>query len=81
MGEVLLIDSPSPKALSHPIRIEILRALRNGVASSNQLSEQLGARQDVVAYHAKVLVRHGCLQLLDSAPRRGAVENYFGVAG
>ncbi|HEU5251792.1 MAG TPA: winged helix-turn-helix domain-containing protein [Solirubrobacterales bacterium] len=81
MGEIPPIDSPSPRALSHPIRIEILRALRDGVASSHQLSEQLGARQDVVAYHAKVLVQHGCLQLLDSAPRRGAVDNYFGVVG
>jgi len=61
------------------MRLEILNQLRTGVASSSELSEQLGARQGVVSYHAKVLVHYGCLQLIHSAPRGGAVESYFGL--
>ena len=63
------------------MRIEILQKLQAGIASSTELSEQLGARPKVVAYHAKVLVQYGCLELIHSAPRKGAVESYFGLAG
>ena len=65
--------------MSHPLRIEILHKLQRGIASSTELSEQLGARPRVVAYHAKVLVQYGCLELVHSAPRGGAVESYFGL--
>lgn len=61
------------------MRMEILHSLQAGVASSSELSEQLGARQGVISYHAKVLVQYGCLQLIHSAPRGGAVESYFGL--
>ena len=65
--------------MSHPIRMEILNRLRAGEASSAELSEQLGARQGVISYHAKVLLQYGCLQLIHSAPRGVAVECYFGL--
>ena len=56
--------------------------LQNRVASSAELSEQIGARHGVVSYHAKLLVHCGCLELVHSALRdAGAVENYFGVTG
>ncbi len=81
MEEVFWIDPLSTRALSHPIRVEILEVLQNRVASSAELSEQIGARQGVVSYHAKLLVHCGCLQLVHSALREGAVENYFSVTG
>lgn len=59
--------------------MEILNRLRAGDASSAELSEELGARQGVISYHAKVLVQYGCLQLVHSVPRGGAVESYFGL--
>lgn len=61
------------------MRIEILQKLHKGVASSTELSRELGAQPKVVAYHVKVLVQYGCLELVHSAPREGAVESYFGV--
>ena len=81
MGEVAGIEPRLTKAMSHPMRIEILQKLQGGVASSTELSEQLGARPKVIAYHVKVLVQYGCLELIHSAPRGGAVESYFGVRG
>lgn len=81
MGEVPGIEPRLTKALSHPMRMEILQKLQTGVASSTELSEQLGARPKVVAYHVKVLVQYGCLELIHSAPRGGAVESYFGLPG
>jgi DNA-binding transcriptional ArsR family regulator len=81
MGEVPGIEPRLTKAMSHPMRIEILRKLRGGVATLAELSEQLEARPKVVAYHVKVLVQYGCLELIHSAPQGGAVESYFGLPG
>ncbi len=81
IGEVLRIDPLLTRALSHPVRIEILEALQGRTVSSTELSAQIGARPGVISYHAKLLVQCGCLQLVHSAPRKGAVENYFGLPG
>jgi len=67
--------------MDHPIRMGILQGVQAGVASTTELSEQLGARQGVVSYHAKVLVQYGCLQLVHSTSRGGAVDSYFCLAG
>jgi predicted transcriptional regulator len=77
-GEIPLIEPLPSRALSHPTRIEILQTLQDRVASSSELSEQLGMAQGVVAYHAKLLVHCGCLRLVHEPPRRGPVESYFG---
>lgn len=80
MGEVAGIEPRLTRALSHPLRMKILDQLRAGVASSSELSQQLGTRQGVISYHAKVLVQYGCLELVHNAPREGAVvESYFGL--
>ena len=67
--------------MEHPIRMGILQSVQSGVASATELSEELGARQGVVSYHAKVLVHYGCLQLVHSASRGGAVDSYFRLPG
>jgi len=67
--------------MDHPIRMGILQGVQGGVASTSELSEQLGARQGVVSYHAKVLVQYGCLRLVHSASRGGAVDSYFCLPG
>lgn len=74
------LDRELSRALSHPIRVEILETLQRGDASSAELFERIDEPAAVISYHAKVLVQCGCLQLIHSAPREGAVENYFGIA-
>jgi DNA-binding transcriptional ArsR family regulator len=82
MGEVAEIEPRLTKAMSHPMRIEILRKLQGGAASSAELSRQLEARPKVIAYHAKVLVQYGCLELIHTTPRGGTVvDSYFGLPG
>ena len=68
------------RALSHPVRVEILQALHGRVASPAELSREIGQRPAVVSYHASTLLKCGCLELVDSRPQRGAVENFFAVA-
>lgn len=68
------------RALSHPVRVEILQALHGRIASPAELSREIGQRPAVVSYHASTLLKCGCLELVHSRPQRGAVENFFAVA-
>jgi DNA-binding transcriptional ArsR family regulator len=73
------IDQELVRALSHPIRVSILEALQGRVASPTELSQELGASLGVVSYHANTLVECGCLELIHTKQRRGALEHFFGV--
>jgi len=68
------------RALSHPVRLEILEALRERVASPVEISEEIGQTPRVVSYHASTLVRCGYLELVHSKARRGGIENFFAIA-
>lgn len=67
------------RALSHPIRLEILETLRDRIASPLEISEEIGQSQEVVSYHAGTLVRCGYLELVHSKARRGGIENFFAI--
>lgn len=65
------------RVISHPIRVEVLRLLHNRVASPKELSKELGESLSNVSYHFKYLRLEDCIEILDTAPRRGAVEHYY----
>jgi DNA-binding transcriptional ArsR family regulator len=71
------IDQRLVRALAHPLRVQILEILSEQVASPNRLSERLGAGLTHVAYHTRALERCGCLDLVDTAQRRGATEHFY----
>lgn len=73
------IDRERVKALSHPIRVEILETLQGRVASPTELSREMDESVGVISYHANTLVRCGCLELVHTEPRRGSIEHFFGV--
>lgn len=69
------------KALSHPIRVQVLTILTKRVASPNQIAQELGEGLSQVSYHVKVLKEFDCIELVKTEPRRGAVEHFYrGVA-
>ena len=74
------IDQELVKALSHPIRVEILETLQGRVASSSELSREMDESLGVISYHAKTLLKCGYIELVHAEPRRGTVENFFGIA-
>jgi DNA-binding transcriptional ArsR family regulator len=78
-GKDKRIDQELVRALSHPIRVEILENLRGRIASSSELSREMNKSLGVISYHAKTLVRCGCLELVHAEPRRGTLENFFGI--
>jgi len=73
-------DQELVRALSHPVRLEILQALQGRIASPVELSREIEQRPAVVSYHANTLVSCGCLELIHSRGRRGTIENFFAVA-
>lgn len=73
------IDQELVKALAHPIRVNILEALQGRVASPSELSKEMGESLGVISYHTNTLVDCGCIELVHTKPRRGALEHFFGV--
>lgn len=71
------IDQRLVRALSHPLRVEILELLTDRVASPNWLAEELDASLSHVAYHTRALDKCGCLALVKTAQRRGATEHFY----
>lgn len=71
------IDQRLVHALAHPLRIQILEVLTERVASPNLIAEELKTGVSHVAYHTRTLDRCGCLELVETAQRRGATEHYY----
>lgn len=65
------------KALSHPLRTRILARLNEIVASPNELAKELDEPLGNVSYHTRALLDLGCVELVKTVPRRGAVEHYY----
>jgi DNA-binding transcriptional ArsR family regulator len=65
------------RALGHPVRVQALIILNERIASPNEISKELDQSVGHVSYHIKVLKECECIELVDTAPRRGAMEHYY----
>jgi DNA-binding transcriptional ArsR family regulator len=75
-------DKPGPdvrlaKSIGHPIRIEVMRVLNERTASPSQLAKALGQGVSHVSYHVQELSKYGCVEMVRTEPRRGAVEHFY----
>jgi DNA-binding transcriptional ArsR family regulator len=71
------LDQRLVRALGHPVRVQALNILNERVASPNEISKELDQTVGHVSYHIKVLKECECIELVDTAPRRGAMEHYY----
>jgi DNA-binding transcriptional ArsR family regulator len=72
------ISDPSViKALTHPLRVQILHALEERIASPSELAEEIGAPLGNVSYHVRQLHALGLIKLVKKTPRRGAIEHHY----
>ena len=74
--------SPAPsqllKALAHPLRRRILRAMSTSApASPVGIARTLDAPLGDVAYHFRILDEHDVLNLVDTRQVRGAREHFY----
>ena len=74
------IDQRLAKALSSSLRVQALALISEGVASPKAISDRLGLDVRTVAYHVRVLRELDCIELVETAQRRGAIEHIYRVA-
>lgn len=71
------LDTRLAKSVGHPVRIEVLRILNERTASPSELAKALGQGLSHVSYHVQELSKYGCVELVRTEPRRGAVEHFY----
>lgn len=84
------LDQILAKALSHPLRAEILSFLTENGASSPAQMEKAGVGADTaeqpedargrlgnIAYHCLILEELGCIELAKTRPRGGSTERFY----
>ena len=71
------VDQRLIKALGHPLRMSVLAILNARVASPSELAKELGEPLGNVAYHVKILEETGAIELVRTAPVRGALEHFY----
>jgi DNA-binding transcriptional ArsR family regulator len=70
------------KALSHPLRLAILRTIRDRrKLSPSEYSRETDEPLGNVAYHVNTLAAAGVLEIAATAKRRGALEHYYSLSG
>ncbi|MEI5524208.1 winged helix-turn-helix domain-containing protein [Streptomyces brasiliscabiei] len=63
------LDARSLRGLAHPLRMQLLNALRfSGPATASQLAEKLRESSGATSYHLRQLAAHG---FIEDAPERG----------
>ena len=72
-----VLDADLVKVLAHPLRHKILVVLNEKTASPKELADELDERLGNVSYHVRVLADLGCVELVATTPRRGAVEHHY----
>lgn len=73
--------------LKHPLRVRILEVLNEGPRSPSQFVEEGLIPEEhfsnyqqalsLASYHFRELEKEGCLEVIESIPRRGAVEHVY----
>ena len=74
------LDPRLAKALSNRIRARALELIATGPKSPKLIAAELGFDLRSVAYHVRVLKKLGCIELVETLPRRGAVEHVYRIA-
>lgn len=79
LDEVVRARTPEQfKALSHPLRHQILGLLNQRAATLGQLADALGCLKGTVSHHLRVLEAAGLARVLRTRPVRGGTEQYWG---
>ncbi|MER5430802.1 helix-turn-helix domain-containing protein [Streptomyces sp. NPDC002588] len=67
--QVRQLDARSLRGLAHPLRMQLLDALRfDGPATASRLAEKLGESSGATSYHLRQLAAHG---FIEDDPERG----------
>src|SRR5215211_7203009 len=65
------------RALEHPLRLELFFRFHRGESSPGEIARELAEPLSLVAYHTKVLRDLGCIELVRTERRRGAIAHFY----
>jgi DNA-binding transcriptional ArsR family regulator len=72
------LDERLAKAFSHRLRVQILQRLDEvGESSPREIADALGEPVGNVSYHVRILREFGCVELIRTEPRRGALAHFY----
>lgn len=71
------LDPRLIRAIAHPLRHQLLFMLNERVASPKELASELDEPIGRVSHHIRTLATLGAIELVDTKPRRGAVEHFY----
>ncbi len=79
--ETMYLEAASQiKALAHPMRLGILKALGASTMTNQQLAEALGQPPAKTHFHVLELSRAGLIVLAEQRPKGGVIEKYYRAA-
>jgi DNA-binding transcriptional ArsR family regulator len=70
-------DTRAIEAMGHPMRRAIMVSLNEGESSPAQLARKFGEPLNLIAYHTRILLEAGAIELARTEPRRGSTEHYY----
>jgi hypothetical protein len=65
------------QVLAHPLRNRVLFEYQGEPTSPARVATRLGRPVNLVSYHTRMLVEHGCVALVRTDSRRGALEHFY----
>jgi DNA-binding transcriptional ArsR family regulator len=71
------LDHELARALAHPLRARILMLLEREVQSPLDLARAMGEPLNKIGYHVHALRDAGCIELVRTEHRRGAVAHFY----
>jgi DNA-binding transcriptional ArsR family regulator len=76
-GRTAKADRRLAKALSHPLRCEIIAILSDTCASPSEMADTLGEPLSNVSYHTNELLKLECIEMVDEEKVRGATKTRY----
>jgi DNA-binding transcriptional ArsR family regulator len=70
-------DPRLEKALAHPLRAKALPLFGERPMSPNEVAKRLDVDVASLAYHVRMLRKLGCIELVETKQRRGAIEHFY----
>jgi len=74
------LDPRIVKAISHPLRYQVLARINDAEASPVEIARELDEPVGRVSHHVQALLEVGAIELVRTEPRRGAVEHFYRAA-
>src|SRR3954463_12997504 len=65
------------QVLAHPLRDRVLFEYQGKPTSPARVARRLGRPVNLISYHTGVLLEHGCLALVRTERRRGALQHFY----